>query len=946
LAAAAHAAGPAAAEPVGTSSAPTAVYGQLITDIELRSDAPLASLPPVGPLLAIEVGRPLAAADVRRTLRNLWATGEFANLVVVAEPAPGGVVIAVALYRNVWVESVDITGELGLRPAQLRSAIPQLRSEPLIEDRLLRGVYRLQDLYREQGYLHARVRLDVRVDDASKTAKVVYAVDSGPQATIASVGFRGELGPYPAAALLARLSVKPGRRYVAAEARSDADRLRQWLVREDRRLAVVEAPVEAVEAPAESSPGPAARAPSDRVDLLYTVRVGPKVTADIRGVDRKLLVKQDLLPFLGDEGYDEALVLQAAEKIRQYFQAKGHYQVRVDWHEEKSEDAVRVVLDIAPGAVFAVRQLAFRGNEELTDRDLLPLLATGERRALVPGSGRLVDAVLAADLSNLRSYYALQGFRDARVGPPEVVTSDIRHGLGKTTGEGDLVITIPITEGERRRVVSVDLTGAAALSASELLNGLPLHAGGPYHPRLLDDSLALLRARYGEQGYDEVQIDADTAWNADRSLADVHIRVLEGRRAEADRVIVRGNDRTRTGVITQAVALPPGTTLTTERLLDVQRRLYDLGVFSRVAVDVERDAPFAAERNVIVRVEEGRSRRVNYGLGYDSDDGARGLLLLTHSNLFGRAMTAQLDVRASQRNQQALVLFRQPSLGSWPVPVTYSVYYQEEDTSRFVGDIRGTRVEATRLFRGLRFDLLYNYRIVDGLAGAGSADDRQLSNVATSSLTPSIFVDRRDDPVEPRRGWSQLLQLEYASPLLSADAEFGKFFVQQTFHLPFRPLTRGTNALGHGLAASLRFGAIEDFSGQTSTRELSNPVPAVERFFAGGRSTQRAFGRDDLGVPGETLDGDQGTGGNGLVLVNVDYRFPIIGQFGGVVFFDWGNVWADWRHIDLGEARPGAGVGVRYLSPIGPLRVEIGWKLDRQHGESPYAVFVSLGNPF
>jgi outer membrane translocation and assembly module TamA len=123
-------------------------------------------------------------------------------------------------------------------------------------------------------------------------------------------------------------------------------------------------------------------------------------------------------------------------------------------------------------------------------------------------------------------------------------------------------------------------------------------------------------------------------------------------------------------------------------------------------------------------------------------------------------------------------------------------------------------------------------------------------------------------------------------------------------------------------------------------------VAISERFFAGGRTTNRAYGRDELGIPGETLLDGKPIGGLGLFLVNADYRFPIAGSLGGTLFADSGNVWADWRHMDISEVKTGAGIGLRYLTPVGPLRVEVGWKLRPERDESRSAVLLSFGNAF
>ena len=174
---------------------------------------------------------------------------------------------------------------------------------------------------------------------------------------------------------------------------------------------------------------------------------------------------------------------------------------------------------------------------------------------------------------------------------------------------------------------------------------------------------------------------------------------------------------------------------------------------------------------MVVRVEEGKARRVRYGFGYDSEDGARGLLGFTHSNLLGRALTFQVDLRASQRDELVRALFRQPYLFRWPVPVVYSAFLAAEDRESFDSRRRGTQVEAERILGRTRLGLLYTYKIVEleiqDPTLTGGDIERELQDAEISSLTPSWLIDRRDDPINPTRGWSTAFGLEWAEPLLT-----------------------------------------------------------------------------------------------------------------------------------------------------------------------------------
>ena len=667
----------------------------------------------------------------------------------------------------------------------------------------------------------------------------------------------------------------------------------------------------------------------DLVDLTFAVDPGGRLTVVVEGADVDQLRRRGLLPFLAEEGYDEAVVLQSVERIRRWYQERGHYRATVERREERAGEDVRLTLVVDPGPVFTLREVRFTGNESVPEGQLRDLMTTSEKRLLVAGSGHLVDDVLAADLENVHGYYALSGWADAAVGPPEV------------TASGDeLVLTIPIAEGERRRVVDFAVEGVEAIPVAELQRELPLRAGGPYHERLLDETLDRIRGRYEQLGHAHAQVSATTDWNAEHTLVDVTVRVLEGPRQVAANLIVRGNQQTGSDVIRMLAGLDPGEPLSRRRLLDVQRSLYRLGIFSRVDVELAPAGESVRERDVVVRVEEGRNRRVVYGFGYDSEEGPGGVLGYSHANLLGRAIHLQADARASERTQRFRLLLSQPYWGgTWPGSVTYLIYQESERRATFHVEQRGAQAELARGRGRVRYSLFADYRQVDLAPGDDRLDlselpleeQRAFQDIKILSLVPRAVWDRRDDPIEPHRGSHAVAQLQYAFPAgEAAEEHFLELFGQYVHYLDL-------DELGV-VAASFRGGALEPLS--------NRPVSIAERFFAGGRTTHRAYERDRLGIPGETMVSGTPIGGGGLLLVNVDYRFPIVGALGGTVFADAGNVWAQWSDVDPAEAKVGLGVGLRYSSPIGPLRVEVGWKLDREPGEPGSALLISFGNAF
>jgi outer membrane protein assembly factor BamA len=710
----------------------------LVTAVELRSDTPQERLAELLDLVAVEPGEPLDPAAVARTLRNLHSYGTSGEIVAFTRSRPGGVAVIFGLWARIQVEGVWVVGDLGLRRAQLHGALPQRQDQPLSESKVIRGVYALQDLYYTSGYRESVVRVAVAVDQPRKQAMVTYHVDAGPRARIGEISFVGDLGPFSAEDLRPPLRSKAGGHHDEVVAANDVERLGDWLINRGYRRASVDPAVDSYDAAA------------DRVDLEFAVQVGPRFTVEAPGVDLKKLGRKGLVPFLETERFDETLLEQSRVALRRYFQERGHYDVVVHLTQEETADGAIVRLAIERGPLFDLAEVRFRGNEAIGEDQLAALMETSVARRLGSG-GRLVDQIIEDDLANIRSFYALQGFGEAEVGPVAV------ERRGKILG-----LIVPVIEGPQRRVVNLAFEGTERLAPELLVDGLALRGAGPFHRRLLEQSLEQIRARYEAAGMRATQVAAELIWNEERSLVDVVFKIFEGPRSEVDRVIVRGQQRTRPLVIRRAANLGHAQTLSTERLLEAQRRLYDLGVFSRVDVQMAPGTPFSAERDVIVRVEEGRQRNVTYGFGYDSEDGVRGLLGIGHRNLFGRAIAGRLDFRASQRETQIRALVRQPFLGRSGWPVSYSVFRIEESRDSFDSERRGAQIEGLRLSGSDRYGLLLGYRNVQ------VSCKRPRSSVSVRVCSSTAATTRSTRTVAGARTWCSRRRYRRISPTPSS----------------------------------------------------------------------------------------------------------------------------------------------------------------------------------
>ncbi len=962
--------------------------GRTVSAIELRLDAPVGRRADPRSLVAVRVGAPLSEQAVRRTISNLQATGLFSEVEVLSRrdppPAAGGretVTVVVVLRARTWVSSVELrrhrepaNKRRGISNHLLLRAITQKQASPLVEERVLESVYALKDLYREHGYHEAEVRLEVEPGKraAGKRAGgrvvVAFRITRGPRAVVAAIDFAGELGPYRPAELRSAMRARIGERYRRGRIEADSGRLDRWLRRRGHLSARVGLPREVYD-------------PEHRqMRLTYPVTAGPEIDLRITGMPPGRLKRKGFLPFLKDESLDALSLEQQCLRLEAHLQSRGPYHAQVHCALEQSgqEDHRLLRIDVDPGQVYRLVEVGFVGNDEIPQDELLTLMTTSPRNKLSPGSGRLIQQSLEDDFDNIRSYYLLQGFGEVEVGTVTVNEEGRRLGL-----------EIEIREGPRQRLVDFTFSGLEILDLDRVRASLPLKPGGPYHPVLLDDSLNIVRSLYEDQGFPSVTIIPRLDRNDERGLLDVHFEVDEGPQAVVDRLILRGQRRSKTDVVRRFVRLKEGEPVSRRRLLEVERDLYRLGIFSKVDVESRpvavpsvppeagNGAPSTVSeilptgdkwdhgiqrhgsterRDVVIRLEEGNRYRLAYGFSYHSDDGLGGLLSITRANLGGRGDRLQLDLRGNQLDRRLRLLYDQPLLWHFNLPVTYSLFSETQDRDSFSVTSLGAQIAVTKDLPSVRLRGVMEYRSVDIARQTIDFDnlepgdiEREDREVEILSLIPIFYLDRRNDPLDPERGWSSAVQLEYAVPFEKAEIHFLKLFWQQTHYLA---LGRAGN-----LAASFRLGAIEPLDPDATPdplvpADLPNAlVPVSERFFAGGRTSHRAYDRDQLGIPGRTLFAAAGdhveVGGNGLVLLNLDYRFPIAEPVGGIVFLDYGNVWADWRDLDAADLKPGAGLGLRYASPIGPVRLEIGWKLEPGPGEDNNPVFfLSFGNPF
>jgi translocation and assembly module TamB len=968
--------------PDTAASAIPPATGALVTTVDFRSDRRFDTSV-LKQYVSVQPGQPLSVRGVQSSIKALFATGDFRDIRVETAAAPGGVVaLTFALFTTFRVGDVHFDGLGGADRERASRELTVHLGDVLSLNAVEHSAVAVEDFLHRSGYLEATVDPETNTSRETSRAIVIFHVIRGERAKVGSVNISGDVAPFTSPELIKTMKSGPGKRFQTNDARDDAERMARYMIRRDHRKADVEFTNYVYDKP------------SKTVALNYRAVAGPIVKAVLVG-DAPGAVRR-LLPFARNQAYSEDVIDTAANNMTNVLQQNGYYNATVETEEKLVGGIWTVTFHVTPGQQFRLAAVNFTGNQKVPEKTLRSVIATappsgirGIFTSLFHRGGGLTRKQINDDRDTLQSYYLLQGFSIAQVGAPVVTTHP---------ENGTMTVTYPIVEGPQTIVTAVAVEGVEQVAAKSLPK-LTLKPGDALNPQIERNDVVALQTFYADRGNAEVQIKARDEVSEDKTSAKVTYVIAEGPKIAVDEVIVRGNTYTTTNTILRTAGIKKADPFSFTSILEAQRNLYRLGIFRRVDVQPEQAGTSIGQRNVTISVEEGKDLTVAGSAGLTLGTASTihnkvtpiGSVSIAHRNLFGTARYLGLElILAGNNRKEAFLTYREPHIGPYDIPVQMTLF--QSDTKRLGAHLRqrGTFIEATRVARyQTRWSLRYEYRISECIIDNPTGDvcallanallpgyDRSITNIKISSLTPTFFWDKRDDSIDPHRGFFTSASVEYAFRALAANAHFLKEFAQASWYLPVS--TRSV------FAVSGRTGVIQDLGGEIGVggQRLSG-VPLSERFTSGGETSHRAFPLDLLGytcadpadaalctidlagkLRGATLVDvvdDQGRhtiaplGGRSIVVFNAEYRFPIASNFGGTLFTDVGNVFdSSTPHLD--HLRYGVGTGLRYLSPVGPVRFDFGYKLNRRIlrfdsagkpvYERPFAYFITLGYAF
>ncbi len=618
---------------------------------------------------------------------------------------------------------------------------------------------------------------------------------------------------------------------------------------------------------------------------------------------------------VADRKSPKSAVDDAAYALVEFYRARGFPDCTVEYElVEVTPAHLRARFTIVEGVQTLLAGIELVGNARFDRAELLA--AAGFSDEPRP----YVESELAHVADALAAHYLSKGYLDVRVTEPQVELDD-SHEHARAT--------IRVEEGACYRLAAAPRVegGVPAIDAAVDTSD---RIGKALAPRTLVDLRGRVEELYQQRGYPEVTVDALPPTLDEKGGAQLTFRVVPGERVVISELNVVGNAKTRTAAVLAHVKLAKGDVYDVRAVRESFRELYRTGLFSRVRLDV--DTAGGSLRPLRIEVEEAPSTELFVEPGLGSYEGPRFLVGWREHNLLGTARSLQLEGLMAQRTQRAIVGVSDPRLFDSEFLASLSVFGEVRDEPSFDSDERGAALAFSREFTPrLRVTGEYRFRrseisnvdITDPLAVA------ELNDVDLSSLGVSASWDSRDSVFVPSRGMLLKASFEYADSALGSELEFvrGKGTLARFVEL----------ADGRVFAMSWRAGAITPFD-STST------IPVQERFFNGGENTVRSFGEDELGPRDSN---GNALGGQSFHVLSAEMRQRLSGALEGALFVDAGNLEPDASDLLAFEHfRYALGVGVRYVLPIGPVRLDFGWNPDQHSGESAYAAHFSVGMSF
>ena len=669
---------------------------------------------------------------------------------------------------------------------------------------------------------------------------------------------------------------------------------------------------------------------------------------------------------------DRTKVAEGVEKVRKLYGEQGYVNVAVDYAVAvESNNQALITLDISEGTRLLIKRVLFEGNKAFSDGELKGLMATKEEWlfSFITNRGVLDRDMLTNDVAILSNHYNDNGYVDHKIDEPVILRA--RDGLE---------VVIRVDEGQQYRVGKVEIGGELIQDGEQMLKQIKITSGQIFRGSRLRDDITTLTEMYSNKGFAFVQIDPVTKVNAAQKNVDVALVIAKGPPVYFNRVLVAGNTKTRDKVVrrellTNEQELYSGTKITQSR-----NALQRTGYFEDVQLTTKKTDQ-ADTLDLLVDVKEGPTGTFQVGAGFSTGDGFIFNTSISEKNFMGRGQGLNGNFSIGSKRQDYTVSFTEPYFQDTKVSLGVEAFNTKRENDDYDDQRLGFGVNTSyplKNFRmpffggstadsakgsdelasaapvsfwdymrgGVSYDLTREK--ISGIQATASSSIRDEAGTSlTSSTTPILTYDSRDHFFAPTEGTKSAFSVKLAG--LGGDTRFVKSDLSARWHYPLLKDPNWGGSYVLALGGSVGYGV-----GLSPRNNGKNELPLFERYFLGGINSVRGFSERSLGPrepsgcdsTGQNCTSTDVVGGDKAVVFNAELLFPIMEQYGlrGLAFFDMGNAFNESQTLSFGDLRRSVGVGARWMSPFGPLRVELGFPLNKKPNDDTSVLGFSIGS--
>ncbi|HZP23919.1 MAG TPA: POTRA domain-containing protein [Terriglobales bacterium] len=959
----------------GAAPGVSSYAGQNVSSVEIAG-RPDVSFNSVEHLIAVEPNKPLTQQQVDASVAALKQQSGIRDVKVDLQPAAEGVQVTFVLGPAMYVGMYQFPGAVKqFSYTRLLQVANYNAQSPYSANDISQAEDALVQYFRQHGYFKAEVRSQLSEDKEHELVNVLFRTDLGVRARFGKIELAGA-NPDETAYLhkklrsvMARLrgdSMKPGMLYSYARLQGATKYLQSALAGQN----YIAGNVKLVSAEYDAN--------TNRADINFQVTMGPQVNVATTGTRIWKRTLRDLVPIYAENDVNDELVREGQQNILSYFQKKGYFDAKVDVTQKQTPAGISITYDIHKDGRFKVKQVAFKGNRHFSDKELRDHVSVSKASWLFLSHGTYSQQLVRASVKNLTDTYHAAGFSEATV-VPDVTNKD-----------REINISFQVTEGPLTTVRNLTIQGNNTVPEAEFApHGLNLGAGRAYSQELVAKDRSLIMAHYLTSGYLNVGFRAMARPVPGGSHEmDVVYQISEGPRVMTATVVTDGRQHTRQSLINRQVRITPGQPLSYNAMLSSEGRLYNLDIFDWAEIDPRRPITDQTDEDVVVKVHERKRNSIVYGFGFQVLNrggaipsgtvavpglppvglpntfktsqktfwGPDATFEYTRRNMRGHGETLNFSSFAGRLDQRGALTYTDPYfLGSgWSSSAILTGEHSSQNpifTDRLGGlgfQLKRPAGKSEIKRKANNVFLRYNFQLtrISNLLIPDLVPANQL-NVHLSTLSASFVHDTRDNVLDAHRGLYSNYEVDVSPYWLGSNFSFGQLLMQTAYY-------KNLHDTGIIWANSIRIGLQQPFNG--------SEVPLSSKFFAGGGSTLRGFPLDGAGpqqtIPACGNPSDPSTctkitvprGGDELLILNSELRFPlnmIKDGLGIVTFYDGGNVFPSIGFHDFTALYSNnVGIGLRYATPVGPVRIDIGRNLNPVPGLKPTQYFITLGQAF